>query len=88
MDSKRLNVKITVSVQLQKAINHTRGQIRVLSSETIGHFKKIKYRNEFVFQYRAALLSLSGLLTLKREPFLLLHKDLSASFKAKFLIFI
>ncbi len=45
--------------------------------------RNTKYRNEFVFQYRAALLSLSGLLTLKREPFVLLHKDLSASFQGK-----
>ncbi len=33
-------VKITVSVQLQSAINNTRRWIRVLSSETIGHLKK------------------------------------------------
>ncbi len=40
MDSKRLKVKITVSVQLQRAINDIRRWIRVLSSETIGHLKK------------------------------------------------
>ncbi len=37
MDSKRLKVKITVSVQLQRAINDTRRWIRVLFSKTIGH---------------------------------------------------
>ncbi len=41
MDSKRLKVNITVSVQLQRAINDTRRWIRVLSSETIGHLKKL-----------------------------------------------
>ncbi len=40
MDSKRLKAKITVSVQLQRAINDTRRWIRVLSSETISHLKK------------------------------------------------
>ncbi len=35
MDSKWLKVKITVSVQLQRAINNTRWWIRVLSSKTI-----------------------------------------------------
>ncbi|ROI69460.1 Eukaryotic translation initiation factor 2 subunit 2 [Anabarilius grahami] len=38
----RLKVKITVSVQLQRALNDTRRGIRVLSSETIGHFLKIQ----------------------------------------------
>ncbi len=33
-----LKVKITVSVQLQRAINDTRQWIGVLSSETIGQF--------------------------------------------------
>ncbi len=42
MDSKRLNVIITVSVQLQRAVKDTRRWIRVLSSETIGHLKKLK----------------------------------------------
>ncbi len=42
MDSKRLKVKITVSRQLQRAINDTRRWIRVLSSETISHLKKRK----------------------------------------------
>ncbi len=36
----RLKVKITVSVQLQRAINDTRRWIRVLSRETIAHLKK------------------------------------------------
>jgi len=36
MASKRLKVKITVSVQLQRALNDTRRGIRVLSSEMIG----------------------------------------------------
>ncbi len=40
MDSKRLKVKMTVSVQLQRAIKDTRRWIRVLSSETIGHLNK------------------------------------------------
>ncbi len=42
MDSKWLKVKITVSVQLQRAINDTRRWIRVLSREMIGHLKKKK----------------------------------------------
>ncbi|ROL42886.1 hypothetical protein DPX16_10942 [Anabarilius grahami] len=40
MDPKRLKVKITVSVQLQRALNDTGRGIRVLSSEMIGHFLK------------------------------------------------
>ncbi len=39
MDSKRLKVKMTVSVQLQRTINDTRQWIRVLSGKTIGHLK-------------------------------------------------
>ncbi len=41
MDSKRLKVKIIVSMQLQRTINDTRRWISVLSSETICHLKKL-----------------------------------------------
>ncbi|ROJ25458.1 Leucine-rich repeat and fibronectin type III domain-containing protein 1 [Anabarilius grahami] len=36
----RLKVKMTVSVELQRALNDPRRGIRVLSSKTIGHFRK------------------------------------------------
>ncbi|ROL50352.1 CREB-binding protein [Anabarilius grahami] len=42
MEPKRLKVKMLVSVQLQRALNDTRRGIRVLSRETIGHFREKK----------------------------------------------
>ncbi len=41
MESKWLKVKITVVLQLQRAINDTKRRIRVLSSKTIGHLKNL-----------------------------------------------
>ncbi len=56
-----LKVKITVSVQLQRAINDTRRWIRVLSSETIGHLKKNKKNKAHVYALWTQMLACSAM---------------------------